>query len=185
MAEGQLVLWQAFVIMLAAILLGYAAQYALVRGPGRRFLYHFGRYLGLTAARLDAATSLVNKRGPIGLSVIILTPGVRAVSVIACGLADVPWRTFTLGVVLGESAFLALHFFLGSLIEPLLSLFTHLTSLPVAMVVIVALILAGLLAWLLIRRRQRPAASRGEVLAEAIEAWHAATCPVCLILELV
>jgi len=180
--EGKLVLWQAFVIMLAAILLGDVIQYALMRGPGRRFLYRFGRYLGLTAARLDAATSIVRKRGPIGLSIIILTPGVRAASVVACGLASVPWRTFTIGLVLGEGVFLALHFFLGSLIEPLLSFFTHLTSLSVAVMAIVTLLLIGLLIWFLIRRRQRPNAPRREVIAEAIEAWHEATCPVCLIL---
>jgi membrane protein DedA with SNARE-associated domain len=180
--DGKLVLWQAFSIMLVAIVVGDAIQFLLARGPGRSFLYRFGRYVGLNATRLDAATAIVKKRGPIGLSVIILTPGVRAASVAACGLADVPIKTFAFGLILGEGVFLALHFFLGSILGTLWNQLTSTLSLPLTIGILVGLLLIGLGAWIVIRRKQQPTASRREVIADAIEAWHEATCPVCLTL---
>ena len=55
-ATGKFVLWQAFLIILLAVILGGLIQFILARGPGRNLLYRFGRYIGLTTARLDAAT---------------------------------------------------------------------------------------------------------------------------------
>ena len=80
-ADGKFVMWQAFTALLIALVVSGMIQFAVVRGPRRKFLYRVGRYLGLTAARLDAAASIVKKSSPIGLGLIILTPGVRAASV--------------------------------------------------------------------------------------------------------
>ena len=53
-AQGKLIWWQAFIAILIALVLGGLIQFVLVRGPGRRLLYRFGRYIGLTSHRLDA-----------------------------------------------------------------------------------------------------------------------------------
>ena len=181
-AAGKFILWQAFAIVLIALLIGGVIQFLIVRGPGRKFLYRFGRYLGLTAARLDAASAIVQKRNPIGLGLIILTPGVRAVSVPACGIADVPLRTFVPGLLIGEGLFLSLHFFLGAMIGSLVSQLAQVIPLPILIASIVMLVLLSFGVWIIIRRRQRPALSRRQVVADAFEAWHSATCPVCLTL---
>ena len=60
-AEGKFVLWQAFLVILLAVILGGLIQFMLVRGPGRNLLYRFGRYIGLTTARLDAAAVKIKK----------------------------------------------------------------------------------------------------------------------------
>src|SRR5690349_11273179 len=86
-AAGQLVLWQAFVAILIALVVGDWVQYALVRGVGRPILYRFGRFIGLTPARLDSASAKVDKSGIIGVALAMTTPGVRNVVVPACGLA--------------------------------------------------------------------------------------------------
>ncbi len=62
-AEGKLILWQAFLAILVALVLGGIIQFVLVRGPGRSLLYRFGRYIGLTSARLDAAAAKIKKGG--------------------------------------------------------------------------------------------------------------------------
>ncbi len=67
-----------FAVLLIAIIIGDVIQFWLARGPGRSMVYRVGRYLGLTPMRLDAASTLVRKSGPVGLAVIMLTPGVRA-----------------------------------------------------------------------------------------------------------
>jgi membrane protein DedA with SNARE-associated domain len=177
-AEGRLVLWQAFVAILAALVLGGSVQFVLARGPGRGVLYRFGRYLGLTPARLDMAAAKVQRGGPLGITVAILTPGVRAAAVAACGLAALPWRVFVPGLVLGSGLFLALHFVLGYVGAPLLKALAGSGMLPVVLVLLVL----GFGAWFVIRRRQRPAAPGAEIAAEAFEAWHEATCPACLAL---
>ncbi len=181
-AEGKLVLWQAFIVILLALIAGGIVQFTLARGPGRGVLYRFGRYLGLTSARLDAAAATVKKGGPIGIGLAILTPGIRAATVAACGLAALPMRIFMPGLALGSGLFLALHFFLGSLIGYLLAALTQAGLLQIALPIVVVFIAAGLVVWAVIRRRQRPYAPRGEIVAEALEAWHEATCPVCLAL---
>ncbi|HZY45778.1 MAG TPA: VTT domain-containing protein [Anaerolineae bacterium] len=180
--EGKFILWQAFVSVLIALLIGGLIQFLIVRGPGRKFLYRFGRYLGLTATRLDAAASIVKQRNPIGLGLIILTPGVRAISVPACGIADVPIGKFTVGLLIGEGLFLSLHFFLGAIIGSLVSQFAQVIPLPILIVAISVLVLLSLGMWIIIRRRQRPALSRRQLVAESFEVWHSATCPVCLTL---
>src|SRR5437588_3032739 len=114
-AEGKLVLWQAFIALLLALVVGGLVQFWLARGPGRGLLYRFGRYIGLTSARLDAAAARVKKGGIISISVATLVPGVRSAAIVAGGLASVPLRIFLPGLFLGSTLFLAVHFLLGYL----------------------------------------------------------------------
>jgi len=179
-AAGTFVLWQAFLVLLLALALGSVAQYWLARGPARALFYRHGRLLGLTPARLDAASTTLARGGPLGVGVAIFTPGVRTVGVAACGLAGVPLRTFLPGMLAGTAAFLAAHFALGYVGVALLA--GAIQALPTPGILAVALLAAGLAVWLLIRWRQRPRASVEEVVSDAAGAWQEATCPVCLLL---
>jgi membrane protein DedA with SNARE-associated domain len=181
-AAGRLALPAAFIALLVALSIGGVMQFSLVRGAGRNLINRFGRYLGLTPARVDAASARLQKGGALGIGVAILTPGVRSVAVIACGLASIPLRQFIPGLVLGSGLFLALHFILGYIGGSLLSALGGVISLPVLIVGLVVLLAAGLGAWYLIRRRQLPQATTREIVSEAVGAWHEATCPVCLAL---
>ena len=159
-----------------AMVVGGVVQYLLVRRVGRAALYRIGRFVGLTPARLDTAADKVRRGGPLGIGVAVLTPGMRAAAVASCGLADVPLRTFVPGLALGSGAFLALHFALGLGGASILSVAGQ------ALPVLVVLLVVGFGVWWLIRRRQRPRAPASEIMLEAFEAWHEATCPVCLAL---
>lgn len=181
-AQGKLVVPQAFIVLLIALVIGGVVQFALVRGPGRSIFYRYGRYLGLTPDRIEAASRRLQKGGAIGIGIAILTPGVRSVAVTACGLAGIPLRQFVAGLALGSALFLSLHFFLGYAIGALLSTIGQVIPIPVLLGVVIALVIAGLGAWYFIRRRQLPKASSSEIMAEAVGAWHEATCPVCLAL---
>jgi membrane protein DedA with SNARE-associated domain len=179
-AEGKLSLWQAFLAILLALVLGGLIQFALARRLGRGVIYRSGRYVGLTPARLDAAAGTVRHGGPLGIGLAILTPGVRAVAVVACGLAALPLRVFVPGLVLGSTLFLSLHFALGFLGGSIIARLAG--AVPWPWLALLVLLAAGVAAWALIRRRQRPMASRGDIVAEALGAWHEATCPACLAL---
>src|ERR1700681_393894 len=114
-AQGKLVGWQVFLAILVALVLGGLIQFVLARGPGRGVLYRFGRYVGLTKPRIDAAAGKIRKGGVPGLALAILVPGVRGAAIMAAGLADLRLRRFLIGVTLGSLLFLSLHFFLGYL----------------------------------------------------------------------
>jgi membrane protein DedA with SNARE-associated domain len=179
-AAGKLVLWQAFVAILLAIVLGSLLQFILARGPGRGVLYRFGRYVGLTAARLDAASVKVKKGGVVTIGLAILVPGIRGVAIVAAGLADVPIVTFTSGLVLGSLLFLTFHFFLGFLGGTLLLVISHALPPTWAIVLILALFVAAYALWVVASRRQK--AARQELDAASLEVWHEGICPVCLAL---
>ena len=91
-AQGKLNVWQAFIAIFIALVIGGFIQFLLARGPVRGLLYRFGRYIGLTSHRLDAASARVKKGGALSISIAILVPGVRGAAVVASGLADLPLR---------------------------------------------------------------------------------------------
>jgi membrane protein DedA with SNARE-associated domain len=177
-AQGKIPLWQAFVALWLAMVLGGGIQFVLARGPARRFIYRFGGYLGLPPSRLDRASSKLAKAGALGVGIAVLTPGVRAAAVVACGLAGIPTGTFVSGLIAGSTAFLCLHFALAYAGTAILSSVASAVS-PWILVPLLAL---GLGVWIVLRRRQRPKAPLRAVVADSLEAWHEATCPACLAL---
>jgi membrane protein DedA with SNARE-associated domain len=162
--------------------LGAVAQFGFARGSGRRVVYRFGRYVGLTAERLDAAAGAVRRGGIVGIAVLVLTPGVRSAAIPACGLASVPWRIFVPGLVIGSSVDLALHFALGFAGGRVLAGLFDPSLVPwIAGGVLVVVAALGLVGWLLLRRRQQGRQARPGA-AAALDAWQQAACPACLVL---
>ncbi len=180
-ASGRLLLWDAFGAVLLAVVLGGVVQFLLVRGSGRQLLLRFGRYLGLTAARVEAAAGTVRRAGPMGVALFVLTPGVRTLAIPACGLALVPWRIFVPGLVVGSAVDVALHFALGVAGGRLLSGLVPASALPwVVLSILIVLALVGLVGWQWLKRRtSRPQPL--EVLG-VLPAWEQAACPACLVL---
>lgn len=180
-AQGKFILWQSIIALLIALVLGGLIQFWLARGPGRQILLRFGRYLGLTPARLEAASARVKKGGIVGMSITVLIPGVRGVAVVAAGLADLPLLVFLSGLTLGSLCFLSIHFFLGYLGGSLLAKLAHFGSPMLLVAVLLFLIVFGL--WYVAFQRQKTAGD--ERRAAALETWHEGICPLCLTLSTV
>jgi membrane protein DedA with SNARE-associated domain len=180
-AAGKVAAWQAFGALVLAMVLGAWGQYHFARGLGRPLLYRYGRYVGLTAARLDRAVAAVRRGGVPGLVVAIVTPGLRTAMVPACGLARLPYRAFFPGVIAGSAIFVALHFALGYAGAPLVAALTGALGLPL-LALVGALLVLGLIGWLALRRARRGRASAGEATLEGLRDWTDACCPACLVL---
>jgi len=183
-ASGLYPLWLVVVVLLVASLAASGAQYALARGPSRRIVYRFGRYVGLTPPRLDKAADAVRKRGPVAVAVGTMTPGLSMVTVIAAGLAEMAAIRFSWGLVTGSAVFIALHLALGYFLGPsALTLLdnVHLPVLPI----LVGLALLGLAFWLgrvYLRRRRGTAATPEDAdPVLAVHAWTEAACPICMV----
>jgi len=177
-AAGKFAIWQAFGIILVAMVGGAWIQYLLVRKMGRSFLYRFGRYIGLTEDRLDRAAEAVRKGGAITVGASFVTPGLRVATVPACGLAELPYRTFLPGLIGGSGAFLTLHFVIGYVGGPIVSAVMRAANLPM-LVFIAAFFAIGLAGWMLMRRRRKKAV---DATLERLNDWADASCPVCLAL---
>src|SRR5713226_7241302 len=171
-AEGKVHLGLAFLVLLAALILGGALQFYLARGPARRVVVKYGERIGLTEQRLEQVAKSVRRGGLLGIGVAVLTPGVRSAVVPACGLTGIAWRLFLPGLALGSAIDLALHFGIGYAGSSILAIIAQ----PSPVLVVVVLALLGLAAWLLIARRRHASTTL------AVNAWVQATCPVCLIL---
>jgi membrane protein DedA with SNARE-associated domain len=171
-AEGKVVLWLAFVALLVALTAGGTVQFFLARGPARRLVVRFGKRLGLTEQRLDRVAARVRRGGLLGIGLAVLTPGVRTAVVPACGLTGIPLRVFLPGLALGSAVDLGLHFAIGYAGAGLLATLVQ----PSPLVLIGALAIVGLGAWLVIARRRHLSTQ------VAVNAWAQATCPVCLAL---
>ena len=185
-AQGKLVGWQVFFAILVALLLGGLIQFVLARGPGRGLLSRFGRYVGLTKPRIDAAAEKIRKGGVPGLTVAILVPGVRGAAIVAAGLADLALRRFLVGLALGSLLFLSLHFFLGYLGGSALFVLGRVLPLSTSIPLVIVLLVVVYVLWVIAVRRQKTARAELEALqteqnnAAALEVWHEGICPVCL-----
>lgn len=179
-AQGKLILWQALFAILLALVLGGLIQFVLARGPGRGLLYRFGRYIGLTSPRLDAASDKIKKGGIPAISVAILVPGVRGAAIAASGLANMPLRTFLAGLVVGSTLFLSLHFFLGYLGGSIFSLAGHVLSSTTIAVLILGLIVIAFVLWVVAYRRKK--AAHGKIESAPLELLQEGICPACLAL---
>ena len=184
-AAGPLDLFGVIVTFEVAMLLGGVIQYALARGPGRGVLYRFGRYIGLTGPRLDRAGSALQRGGVTGLSVALTTPGVRAATVAAAGIAGLPLRVFLPGLFIGNTVFFLLHIVIGYAggqgVAGLLAA-TGLPAGPALVGLLVVLAVIGFAGWMIIRRRARRAGTPPPSLGEVAGAWEEACCPACLAL---
>ncbi len=179
-AQGKLNMWQVFIAIFIALVVGGLIQFLLARGPGRGLLYRFGRYIGLTSPRLDAVSDRVKKGGAFSISIAILVPGVRGAAIAASGLADSPLQTFLPGLVIGSVLFLGLHFFLGYLGGSLFSIIGHVLPLSLIVLLVLVLLLTIFAIWVVVRRRQKTA--QLDVEGTSLELWHEGICPVCLAL---
>jgi membrane protein DedA with SNARE-associated domain len=167
-AAGKFPLWLAVTGFEIIAILGTTALFYACRGPAQRIITRFGPRLGLTEARLTRVSTFAETKGQPGLAVGRGTPGLRTITVIAAAISGLTARRALPALILGSSVFLQLHLVLGLLLGPLADRAFDKAKGPT--LVVLAILIAGTLAFWLLRRRRRTTAA----------AWQEASCPVCL-----
>ena len=170
-ATGALPLWLAVAAVELIAIVSTATLFVVCRGPGHRLVTRFGSVIGLTPDRMTRARGAVERRGRLGLAVGRATPGLRTLTVIAAGSAGLRARRAIPALAIGSTVFLQLHLFVGYVAGPAAREAVERLGRPV-LAAVVALALAGTLAWLIGRRRARR--SDGPAI------WHEGVCPACL-----
>jgi membrane protein DedA with SNARE-associated domain len=186
-AHGDVDPLAALITILLAGYLGGSLQFVLLRGGLRRPLLALLDRVGLRRARVEEHAERLRARGMRGVAISRATPGIRVVAIAASALAALRFGPFAGGLVIGNTAFVGLHFLLGLAVgAPALALVATfglaLTAAAVGLAVV------GLVGWWLLRRRHAAATSSAEPSSAALEDtfvdWADATCPACLTLGL-
>lgn len=160
-----LVLW--FALLSVASAAGASGLYAIVRRGGRPLVERFGKYVHLGPDQLARAERFLMRRGWSGIAIGRAIPGLRYVTVIACGLLNVPYWRFLTAHLVGSSLYIATFLALGALFGPSVLSQIQIPHLALRLLWLVALAvgLPALLVWVVNRAgSQRPAiASRRRV----------------------
>lgn len=189
-ASGEIGLAAGFVALLLPMLLGGLFQYTVARGPGRRFIYRAGKFIGLTPQRLDVMMARVRKGGSAAVALGLTTPGLRIATTPASGLANLPPRRYVPGLLMGSAFFLGWHYAIGYAGGAALNQLQ--LPLPVLIGIVAAVVALGLIAALIKRSRKlrlakqtdTDAANQQAINLETFASWADASCPVCSALTL-
>jgi membrane protein DedA with SNARE-associated domain len=177
-AQGRFPLWLACVAFLVPMFIGGLFQFGMARGPGRRFIYRTGKFIGLTQARLDKMMDRVRRGGSTAVAFGLSVPGIRIATNPASGLANLSTARYIPGLIAGSVIFLGWHFAIGYAGGALLENLS--VSTPVVVAIIAAVLAFGVLMAYLRRRRNQQKHSGLQSYAE----WAQASCPVCATLTL-
>ena len=120
-------LW--LVLLTIASTIGASGLYTIVRRGGRPLVDRFGRYVHLGPAQLARAEALLQRGGWSGIAIGRAIPGLRYVTVIACGLLNVPSGRFVTAHIAGSSVYIAVFLALGKLFGPTIAAYLHVPGL--------------------------------------------------------
>ncbi len=130
-------------------------------GYVRRLLLRFGRYVGLTPARLEAAEARFRRIGPPVVVIARFIEVLRQLNGILAGIAGMHWLRFLLLNALGAALWVGfwgtLAWQLGERVHQLAALFKRF-ELPALGVLV--LLLAAYVSWHLLRRRRQKVVDR-------------------------
>lgn len=143
----QLIGWM--IALSVASLVGSSGLYAVVRRGGRPLVERYGRYVHLGPSQLERSEAWLAQHGWYGIAAGRAIPGLRYVTVIACGLLNVPYRRYATAHLVGSSVYIGVFLGLGHVFGPAVIERVHVPSaaLRVVWLVVLAVGLPLLLVW--------------------------------------
>ena len=178
-ATGDFSLPELVVALGIAVIVGSTVQFLIVRSAGRPFLYRAGRFIGLTPQRLDKAGATLRERGALAVFIGLNVPGARAAVIPAAALAGLPYPSVAVALIAGATIFYGWHVALGYAVGPSATDLVERIDIPFWPIVLVLIVL-GLIAWLLLRRRAKAAAAPEDSVVDRLHSWTEAACPGCV-----
>ena len=138
---------------LAGGMIGAIIGWVIARYGGRPLVEHYGRYIGIRRHELDRAEAWFARHGDGAVFFGRLLPGVRTYISFPAGVAEMPLGRFFLFSLLGSLPWTIVLTYVGY------SLGAHWKSVTQASHLLLAAILIGLVAWIVMIRGQRRNAS--------------------------
>jgi membrane protein DedA with SNARE-associated domain len=108
----------AYLAVVSGAVLGSACNLTISRKYGRPFIQRFGRYIGVTEAKLTRAERVFKRWGPWAIIVGRHIPGMRIVLSALSGILKVPYRVFIPCVLVSASIWAAIFLEVGRRVGP-------------------------------------------------------------------
>ena len=108
----------AYVAVVCGAVTGATINLTITRRYGRPFIGRFGRYVGITDAKLIRAERLFKRWGPWAIIIGRHIPGLRIVLSALSGILNVPYRVFIPCVLVSATIWAAIFLELGRLLGP-------------------------------------------------------------------
>jgi len=160
---GQLNIVVVVLIGFLAALLGDNVGFAIGHFGGRALVLRFGRYVFLTAERLDKAEGFFTRHGGKVVTIARFVEGLRQANGIVAGLAKMPWRRFlvfnALGAAIWVGTWSAVGYLAGNHLD---AIYAQVKRYELYLLIALAVIVVGLVARHLTRRRGRQDEPGGE-----------------------
>jgi membrane protein DedA with SNARE-associated domain len=102
--NGHLNIAAVVAVALLGTIAGDNIGYLIGHFAGRRVVLRYGRYVRLTAERLERVEAFVHRRGPAVITIARFVEGLRQLNGIVCGSTGLPWRRFASFDALGAVA---------------------------------------------------------------------------------
>jgi membrane protein DedA with SNARE-associated domain len=101
--HGRLNIVGVAVVAFFAAVIGDSLGYLIGRTGGRRLVLRFGRYVRLTAARLDRVEAFMGRHGPKVVMAARFVEGLRQLNGVVAGTTGMPWRRFVVFNAIGAA----------------------------------------------------------------------------------
>src|SRR5271169_6402586 len=150
------------VVAFIAAIIGDNIGFAIGHFGGRALALRWGKYVFLTAERLDKAEAFFNRRGAIVITFARFVEGLRQANGIIAGITGMHWLRFlvfnALGAALWVGTWISLGYLAGNHIT---TIYHYITLYSYYVLIALVVLLVGYIAWHLRRRRRRrtPAAA--------------------------
>jgi membrane protein DedA with SNARE-associated domain len=150
--SGRLNIVAVGVIGFFAAILGDNIGYAIGRFGGRALVERLGKYVFLTAERLDKAEASFNRQGGKIITIARFIEGLRQANGIIAGITRLHWLRFlafnALGAALWVGTWVSVGYFAGQHID---TIYHDITTYSLYVLIAAVVLLAG---WLLLRLRK-------------------------------
>jgi membrane protein DedA with SNARE-associated domain len=150
--EGAVSLWEAIGATWFGTMVGSTILYTASRIAGRGMVYRYGRFIRLTPERLDTTERWLKKHGLLAVFLGRLVPGLRIVTAVACGVFEVPFRSFFPAMGVGALLYIIIYTLLGYFLGPPVLDFLERVHIPFGL--LGSLVPLALILWWTFRARQ-------------------------------
>ncbi len=139
-----------------AAIIGDNIGFAIGHFGGRALALRWGKYVFLTEERLDKAERFFDRRGAIVITFARFVEGLRQANGIIAGISGMHWLRFlifnAIGAALWVGTWVSLGYFAGNHIT---TIYHYITLYSYYVLIALAVLLVGYIAWRLRRRRRR------------------------------
>ena len=139
-----------------AAIIGDNIGFAIGHFGGRALALRWGKYVFLTEERLDKAERFFDRRGAIVITFARFVEGLRQANGIIAGISGMHWLRFlifnAIGAALWVGTWVSLGYFAGNHIT---TIYHYITLYSYYVLIALAILLVGYIAWRLRRRRRR------------------------------